>query len=58
LAIEMTYEDKNRLRLQELEALNDKQLQAQQQINPSRARITKAFKKKVKERIFKKGSLV
>ena len=29
LAIEMTHEDKHRLRLQELEALDDKRLQAQ-----------------------------
>ena len=57
LAIEMTYEDKNRLRLQELEALDDKRLQSQQQIGLYQARLTKAFNKKVKERIFKKYDL-
>jgi len=46
------------MRLQELEALDDKCLQAQQQIEPYQARITKAFNKKVKEQTFKKGDLV
>ena len=41
-----------------LEALDDKRLQAQQQIELYQARITKAFNKKVKERTFKKGDLV
>jgi len=54
----MTNEEKHRLRLQELEALNDKRLEAQQQIELYQARITRAFKKKVKERTFKKGDLV
>jgi len=49
LDTEMTHEDKHRLRLQELEALDDKRLQAQQQIELYRARIAKAFNKKVKE---------
>ena len=54
----MTNEKKYRMRLQELEALDDKRLQAQQQIELYQARITRAFNKKVKERTFKKGDLV
>jgi len=54
----MTNEEKHRLRLQELEALNDTRLQAQQQIELYQARITRAFNKKVKERTFKTGDLV
>jgi len=38
--------------------LNDKRMQAQQQIELYQARITKAFNKKVKERTFKKGDLL
>jgi len=48
LTTEMTNE-KYRLRLQELEALDDKRLQAQQQIELYQARITRTFNKKVKE---------
>ena len=58
LTIEVTHEDKHRLRLQELEALDDKRLQAQQQIELYQALITKAFNKKVNQRISKKGDLV
>jgi len=58
LTAEMTNEEKHRLRLQELEALDDERLQAQQQIELYQARITIAFNKKVKERTFKKGDLV
>ena len=46
------------MQLQELEALDDKRVQAQQQIELYQARITKAFNRKVKERTFKKGDLV
>jgi len=46
------------LRLQELEALDDKRLQAQQQIEFYQAQIFRAFNKKVKEETFKKGDLV
>ena len=49
---------KHWLRLQKLEALDDKRLQAQQQIELYQARITRAFNNKVKERTFKKGDLV
>ena len=59
LTAEMTNEEKHRLRLQELEDLDDKRLQAQQQIELYQARISRAFNKKVKERAFnKKGDLV
>ena len=58
LTAEMTNEEKHRQRLQELEALDDKRLQAQQQIELYQARISRAFNKKVKVRTFKKGDLV
>ena len=54
----MTDEDNHWLRLQELEALDEKRLQAQQRIEFYQARISKAFNKKVKKRIFLKGDLV
>ena len=58
LTTEMTNKEKHRLRLQELEALDDKRMQAQQQIELYQARITKTFNKKVKQRTFKKGDLI
>ena len=58
LATKMTKEDNDWLRLQELEALNERRLQAQQRIELYQARISKAFNKKVKERVFQKGDLV
>jgi len=54
----MADKEKHRLRLHELGALDDKRLQAQQQIELYQARISRAFNKKVKERTFKKGDLV
>ena len=54
----MTHEDNHRLRLQELEAFDDKRLQAQQQIELYQAWIIKAFNKKVKKWFFKKGDHV
>jgi len=45
----MTDDEKYRLRLQELEALDDKCLQAQQQIEHYQAQIFRAFNKKVRE---------
>ena len=54
----MTEADNDRLRLQELEALDEKRLQAQQCIELYQARISKAFNKKVKQRVFQKGGLV
>ena len=58
LMIEMMHEDKRRLHFQELEALDDKWLQAQHQIELYQARIAKDFNKKVKEQIFRKVDLV
>ena len=54
----MVDEEKHWLRLQELEVLDDKCLQAQQQIKLYQARISRAFNKKVREWIFKKGDFV
>jgi len=54
----MTNEEKHRLWLKELEALDDKHLQAQQQIELFQARISRAFNKKVKEPTFKKDDFV
>ena len=54
----MMNEEKHRLRLQELEALDDKHLQTQQQMVLYQDRNAKAFNMKVKEQIFKKGDLV
>ena len=48
----MTNEEKHWLYLQELKVLDDKDLQAQEQIELYQARIFSAFNKKVKERIF------
>ena len=58
LATKMTKEDNHRLRLQELEALDEKRLQAQQHIELYQARMSRAFNKKVKERVFQVGDLV
>jgi len=44
----MTKEDNDQLHLQELEALDEKWLQAQQRIELYQARISKAFNEKVK----------
>ena len=46
------------MRLLELEALDNKRLQAQQQIELYQDRISRAFIKKIREQIFKKGDLV
>jgi len=54
LATKITDKDNHRLHLQELEALDKKRLQAQQQNKFYQAQILKAFNKKVKERIFQK----
>ena len=53
----MTKRDNDCLRLQKLEALDEKQLQAQH-IELYQAQISKVFNKKVKERIFQTGDLV
>jgi len=49
LTTKMTDEEKHQLRLQELEALDDKRLQVQQQIELYQAQIFRAFNKKVRE---------
>ena len=54
----MADEEKHHLRHQELKVLDDKRLQAQQQIELYQARIIRAFNKKVKEQTFKKGDLI
>ena len=46
------------LRLEELEALDEKRLQAQQQLECYQARLTKAFNRKVRPRSFQIGDLV
>jgi len=58
LTTKMTEGDNDHLRLQELEALDKKRLQAKQCIELYQARISKAFNKKVKEKIFHTGDLV
>ena len=55
LATKRTEGDNDRLRLQELKALDEKQLQTQQHIELYQARISKAFNKRGKERIFQMG---
>ena len=49
LMIEMTNKDKYRLHPQEVETLDNKRLQAQQQIELYQSRISRAFNKKVKD---------
>jgi len=57
LTTKMAEEEKHRLRPKELEVFDDKHLQAQQQIELYQTRIFRAFNKKVREWIFKKGDL-
>ena len=54
LMTKMTEGDNDRLHLQELKVLDEKRLQTQQHIELYQARISKAFNKKVKQRVFKK----
>ena len=51
LTTKITSEDNDRLRLQELEVLDEKRLQAQQHIELYQARISRAINKKVKQRV-------
>ncbi|XP_071912457.1 uncharacterized protein [Coffea arabica] len=51
-------EDNVRLRLEELEALDEKRLEAQQRIECYQARLSKAFNKHVRPRSFQIGELV
>ncbi|KAA0046253.1 uncharacterized protein E6C27_scaffold284G00560 [Cucumis melo var. makuwa] len=54
----LTTEDNARLRLQELEALDEKRLEAQQALECHQARMSKAFDKQVRPQSFKVGDLV
>ena len=54
----LSNEDNVRLRLEELEALDEKRLEGQQHLECYQARLTKAFNKKVKPRSFQVGDLV
>ena len=48
----------HQLCLKKLDVLDDKRLEAQQQIELCQAWTFRAFNKKVKEQIFKKGELI
>ena len=54
----LTQEENARLRLEELEALDEKRLEAQQRIECYQARMSKSFNKKVRPRSFQVGDLV
>ncbi|XP_050944077.1 uncharacterized protein LOC103493258 [Cucumis melo] len=54
----LTIEDNAKLRLQELEALDEKRLEAQQALECCQARMSKAFDKHVRPRSFQVGDLV
>ena len=54
----LSNEDNVRLRLEELEALDEKRLGAQQRLECYQARISRTFNKKVRPRSFQVGDLV
>ena len=54
----LTDEENAKLRLQELEALDEKRLEAQQRLECYQARLSNAFNKKVRPRSFQVGDLV
>lgn len=54
----MTIEDNHKLRIQKLEVRDEKRLLAQQLIELYQVQTSKAFNKKMKERVFKQGDLV
>ncbi|KAL0395315.1 UNVERIFIED_CONTAM: hypothetical protein Slati_4497700 [Sesamum latifolium] len=54
----LTEEENARLQLEELEALDEKRLEAQQRLECYQARLSKAFNKKVRLRSFQVGDLV
>src|SRR6202044_179404 len=58
LATGMVTKESHRRRLEELEALDEKRLRAQQHIEMYQARISRAFNKKVRHQSFKEGNLV
>ncbi|XP_075633756.1 uncharacterized protein LOC142606257 [Castanea sativa] len=54
----LTEEENAKLRLQELEALDEKRLEAQQHLECNQACLSTAFNKRVKPRSFQVGDLV
>ena len=54
----LTNEENARLRLKELEALDEKRLEAQQRLECYQARLSRAFNKRVQPRSFQVGDLV
>ncbi|CAL9004724.1 unnamed protein product [Prunus brigantina] len=54
----LTDEENAKVRLQELEALDEKRLEAQQRLECYQARLSNAFNKKVRPRSFQVGDLV
>ncbi|KAM2382432.1 hypothetical protein ACFXTH_040119 [Malus domestica] len=54
----LTDEENANLRLQELESLDERRLEAQQHLECYQARLSKAFNKKVRPRSFQTGDLV
>ncbi|KAM1355796.1 hypothetical protein ACFX2H_029806 [Malus domestica] len=54
----LTKKENGKLRLQELEALDEMRLEAQQHLECYQARLSKAFNKKVRPRSFQTGDLV
>ncbi|KAB2611155.1 S2-RNase [Pyrus ussuriensis x Pyrus communis] len=54
----LTDEENAKLRLQELEALDERRLEAQQHLECYQARLSKAFNKKIRPRSFQAGDLV
>ncbi|KAB5516757.1 hypothetical protein DKX38_027405 [Salix brachista] len=54
----LSNEDNVRLRLEELEALDEKHLEAQQRLECYQARLCRAFNKKVRPHSFQEGDLV
>ncbi|XP_074300798.1 uncharacterized protein LOC141632120 [Silene latifolia] len=52
------YDENDKLRLAEFEALNEKRLEAQQKLQCYQARLSRAFNKKVRPRSFQVGDLV
>ncbi|XP_073119596.1 uncharacterized protein [Henckelia pumila] len=54
----LTEEENAHLRLEELEALDEKRLEAQQRLECYQARLSRAFNKKVRSRSFEVGDLV
>ncbi|CAM8890023.1 unnamed protein product [Rhodiola kirilowii] len=54
----LSSDENDLLRFAELEALDEKRLQAQQSLQCYQARLSRAFNKKVRPRSFQKGDLV